>query len=65
MTSLDGQLYTWDTDKFSEDFYPSFVKLSFPSAPIAITLEPTMNEGIAGCIGGGIFYFNISNQYQS
>ncbi|KRX04875.1 WD40-repeat-containing domain [Pseudocohnilembus persalinus] len=65
LCSMDGSLMYWDTDKLTGEFYPSFVKLQFPSCPTAISLEPTYNEGIAGCIGGGIFYFNLANQYQS
>lgn len=61
MTALDGNLYYWDTDKVSEGFYPSFIKLNFPSSPVSVSIEPTFNEGIVGCVNGGIFYFNLGN----
>ncbi len=66
----DETIYFWNVEMVDGSFAPSFLRLKIPGSgagafPISICPDPTFSEGLVSTYNGGIYYYNLDNQYAS
>mmetsp|Transcript_31820 Transcript_31820/g.28874 ORF Transcript_31820/g.28874 Transcript_31820/m.28874 type:complete len:231 (+) Transcript_31820:9-701(+) len=66
ITSLDSKIYVWDySEKLKIEEDTNVKKIELAEVPVCLFMEEKFEEGLIGCLEGGIVYANFKEELFS